>query len=1028
MPDPILQKDTEIQFPNFTVLKASAGSGKTYALTERFVQFLLSEEIPRSQLRNLLAITFSNNASKEMKERVLHWLKSLSLGDEKALAEFSRIVTLDRERMTKRAEEAIDEILSHYADLQIRTIDSFMTMVFKTSAIEFGYSPDFEILMNSSALMEYAFNLFLRNVKEGSAEGELLKRTIRIIQEHKQEGSSYLWDPSSNLLSEIKKIYRKLASSGEKPGSVDYSAEEQEVKAKVRESLERLERLITRSGLEKSGGSSYPKILSAVREERFTDLIGKGLKACPVNKPKRSEAGSQKVYDSICGEWARVGQWINQSIACHARSYFVPYLNLFHQFSASVESVKRQQGKVFIEDINNKLGEYLDASIVPDIYFRLGEILLHFLIDEFQDTSPIQWRNLSPLIENSLSQGGSLFVVGDTKQAIYGFRDADYTIMRDCESRNPFSPASHHVLELSINYRSLPKILEFNEKVFKAIAATHEKYREPAQRSGLNDYIQQPIREESPGYVEVQIYDRDDEDPSEKGRIQGLVEELTRRGYCNREIAILTGKNEDVVKITAWLNEKDIPFISYSSLDIRRRKITGEIISLLSFLDSPPDDLSFATFLLGDIFETAIVKVHGDSQRDRVHRFFLRNREKRPFYKAFQGEFIDLWERYFSSLFRSSGYLPLYDLVTEVFRVFRVFEFMAEEEAAFAKILEAIKGFEGRGCNNLRDFLEFAGEEKGEAKEWDIDVPKDVDSVRVMTVHKAKGLGFPVVIALLYGERNRGFDYLVHREGEEVCLLKMNKEIAESDPYYKNLYVEEALKERVNRLNNLYVEFTRAREELYVIGVKRKHDGFPFDLLPSIDTPQSPKPERRIEAAAVGEESVFLYHFMNPSPILEDSGKRMTSEEQWRGDFIHRILFYIDEAGDRMEDIFMKAFKRASEEMRTKYDAGEMKEAVIGMLRHQDMVEYFRKRAGRMTRNEQEITDSEGRLFRIDRLVIDEKNVAVIDYKTGKERSAERGYEAQMKNYMKILREIYPDRTIEGVLAYIDLREVKIVA
>ena len=162
----VLEKDIHIQFPHFTVLKASAGSGKTYALTERFVQFLLSEKIPHHHLRNILAITFSNNASKEMKERVLEWLKSLYFEDPKTVEELTRIVTMERTSLVERAGKVIDAILRHFPDFQVRTIDSFMATIFRSSAIDFGYAPDFEILMNSDPLLEYAFNLYLKEVKD----------------------------------------------------------------------------------------------------------------------------------------------------------------------------------------------------------------------------------------------------------------------------------------------------------------------------------------------------------------------------------------------------------------------------------------------------------------------------------------------------------------------------------------------------------------------------------------------------------------------------------------------------------------------------------------------------------------------------------------------------------------------------------------------------------------------------------------------------------------------------------------------
>src|ERR1700690_3931554 len=159
MTEPVLKKDTDIYFPHITVLKASAGSGKTHTLTKRYVQFILSGHILKNGLRNILAITFSNNAAREMKERVLSWLKSAYFDDPERMEELSQITSLDRERIRERAGLLVDEILDHYSDFQVRTIDSFMTTVFKSSAIDFGYNPDFEIVLNNNALMDYSFNI-----------------------------------------------------------------------------------------------------------------------------------------------------------------------------------------------------------------------------------------------------------------------------------------------------------------------------------------------------------------------------------------------------------------------------------------------------------------------------------------------------------------------------------------------------------------------------------------------------------------------------------------------------------------------------------------------------------------------------------------------------------------------------------------------------------------------------------------------------------------------------------------------------
>ncbi len=1023
---PVLQKDIEIHFPHFSVLKASAGSGKTHTLTEKFVQFILSEKIPHNKLRNILAMTFSNNASKEMKERILWWLKSAYFNDPEAVTELLKIISIDREKLIKKAGILIDEILDNYLDFQVRTIDSFMTTVFKASAIDLGYNPEFDILMSNDALMEYSFDLFLRNVRDGTEEARLFEEIISIIVEHKRGDASYLWDPSVALLAEIKKIYRKLASTGKKPKIEDFAEEMAEIKDHMKTTIETIKDLIVKSGIERRGNSSYVTIYPIIKDGRFFDLIGKGVKNPPVNKLKKGQASAQAAYDEIRVLWSKFGELLNEYTSFYVRTCYTPYLKIYEKFRDTIETIKKRMGKVFIDDVNWELAEYLDYEIVPDVYFRIGETIFHFLIDEFQDTSPIQWRNLFPLIENSLAQKGSAFVVGDTKQAIYGFRNADYTIMKTLESENPFPSAKHIVQELETNYRSLRKILDFNEKVFKDKVSVSDTYGEAGQRSGLTNYIQRAIEErKSLGYSEVIMLERNDDDPPEKQKIQELVAELNARGYKNVDIAILTQKNEDAVRTTTWLNEKNIPFISYSSLDIRKRRITGEIISLLNFLDSPTDDLSFATFLLGDIFTKTLARYSPTVGRENIKEFLFNYKEVPPLYKSFQKEFGELWGKYFSELFKSSGFFPLYDLISQIFSVFMVFEILEDEEASLVKILEVVKEFEDEGYNNLRDFLDFAGAgEEGESA-WNIDVPKNMDAVKVMTIHKAKGLGFPVVIVLLYEGWHRGFDHIMEEDKEGVCLLRITEKTSGSDQLFETLYREESIREMVNRLNSLYVGFTRPKEELYVIGVKGKKDGYPFDLLPAGDFPSSEKPER-IAAIAVEKPKDFIVrHDHRQIKFDIRSGDMINIEEKKRGEFIHKVFSFVEYINEEFVEKLFRIIKRVKEVTGDEYPEDEIKTTVTDLIRHKEISEYFMEMPGRKVRIEQEFTDGEGRLFRMDRVIIDTDKITVIDFKTGENTEAEEKYKNQMKTYTKILSEIYPGADIRGILAYVDLKEIR---
>jgi len=1025
----IITRDTDIHFPHFAVLKASAGSGKTYALTKRFVQFILSDKIPYNSLRNILAITFTNNTAKEMKDRILTWLKSIYFNRSEQVNELSHIVLLDRGKMIEKAANILEEILVNYSDFQVKTIDSFMTTVFKTSALDFGYNPDFDILLNKDHVINYAFDLFLRDVREGTEEAQLFEEIISIIIQNKKMDATYLWDPSTNLLEEIKRIYQQLSSTGKQPKVESFSREMNTIKDEIRSTIETIENLIKISGLDRRRNSSYMTILPLVREGRFIDLIGRGMNNPPVMKPKKNQIALRASYEQILHRWTELGQMISHFTYYHVCSYYTPYMKIYREFRNVIETLKKRQGKVFIEDINWNLAGYLDAEIVPDVYFRIGETVFHFLIDEFQDTSPIQWKNLFPLIENALSQKGSAFIVGDTKQAIYGFRNADYTIMKALEKQNPFPSAIHIVQELDTNYRSLENILTFNEKVFRDVVAGSEAYNEAGARSGLTDYVQHVWdQQRQRGYVEVTILEKDDENPPERQKIQDLIKELSTRGYAYKDIAILTQRNEDAVRTTSWLNEQDIPFVSYSSLDIRRRKITGEIIALLRFLTSPTDNLSFATFILGELFERILAHSSFGIKRERLHEFCLGSRSTPPFYKSFQKNFSELWETYFATLFKVSGYLPLYDLVTQLYAFFKIFEIFPDEEATLIKILEAVKDFEGAGYNNISDFLVFAEDAGTSETQWNMDIPKDMDAVKVMTIHKAKGLGFPVVIVLLYGECTRGFQYILQEDQNKVSLLRITRDTLTSNRTFEALYAEEMIRERVNKLNTLYVGFTRPREELYVIGVKGNHEWYPFPILSALDYPPSQKPDYTT-TEPVGSVAAFrICHHHNHFEFQQRSEDTLHMEERQRGEFVHRVLFFIEYVDEHFEEKLSEIITRVNNEMSTDYSGTDVTDTIINFLNKREIEEFFQKRPGRTILREQEFSDRKGNLFRLDRVILDNEKVTVIDYKTGHDRGSDDAYRAQMETYLKILREVYPGRPAEGIIAFVDIKELRSIA
>jgi ATP-dependent helicase/nuclease subunit A len=1036
MPD--LEQDTTLRLPRVTVLKASAGSGKTFRLTQRYVQFLLSSRIPKNELRNLMAITFSNNASGEMRKNVLAWLKLLCLKDPVRLREMAEVTSGGEERLSHRAGELLDTILTRFSDFQVRTIDSFMSSVFRASSIDFGFGPDFEVVLDAQPLVDYAWNLFLREARAGTGTAHLLDRTIETILDFKTSGGNFPWDPSVPLLEHVRKLEEKLSNMDETPVVEDPAPFMRDAERKIAEAFDAAERLVERSGLAPHGNSSFASRLAVVRAGRFSDLLAGSMKNGPVKKPPKGNTAGTEIYERIETAWHDAGAAVDAYAGAWARAFYQPFLSVHQALSASLEKVKRAHGTIFIGDIGRRLGDYLVDDVVPDVYFRIGERIWHYLVDEFQDTSPLQWRTLFPLVENSLAMEGSLFVVGDTKQAIYGFRQADYTIMRSLEAASPFPSAPRDVHELSTNWRSRPRVVSFAEEVFRKRAATDAKYAEAARRSGLDNW-HQAAREDGgagaggpavsgPGYVEVEILERDDENPPEREKLQSVMKDLQARGYGWGDIALLAQRNADVVRATSWLNDMSVPFISFSSLDVRTRAIAGEMLALLSFLDSPPDDLAFATFVLGTIFARTLRARPDAPEAEAVRDLLYESRSQRPLYKAFQRAFPGLWKACFAGLFRSAGYLPLYDLVSEACVHFDVFSLVGEEEATLAKLLDVVKEFEGSGANSLREFL-GAAEESGTdtAARWAVDVPRSAPSVNAMTIHKAKGLGFPVVVVLLYGESSHRFEYSVLSSGSRtgVRLVKVTQDLARRDPALRELYEQETMKADVDRLNRLYVALTRAKREMYVIGVKGQRDIFPFDLFP-VESFAPSREKGRPEAAAPAERTAEISHLARPVPVTFGGG-RLGRDERRRGELAHRMLELVRETGPGVPAQLRAAGERAAREARS--DPAEAQALVphlVRLLGVSEMTDCYTARPGRVMLNEQELCDSEGRLVRMDRIVMDPEQVTVIDFKTGAEDPGM--HEAQVRDYMKILAEVYPGRRIAALLAYVDLGIVRKVS
>jgi ATP-dependent exoDNAse (exonuclease V) beta subunit len=994
------------------VIPASAGSGKTYTLSHRYVQFLLSKKIEANGLRNILAITFTKLAAKEMKERILSVLKDAALKNESRLKELSLLVDLPPQEIAVRSERLIDDILRNYSDFNVRTIDSFLSTVFKASALELGYQPNIAIEFDQDALLEQAFRNYSQSLREGSDGMHVVDNLISLIESNDTTSPGFLWNPFSKIVREVREIQRQFGRFSSDPVIVDGAEKLADLKKRIVADAIKLNAMLDATSL---------PVYKYFRNDIQKIADGEVLEAASKKSKKyfntySDDAGAAQEIKKLFKVIKPLERNLQEYITIYAHTYYQPFVRAVSLVELSIRSVKKIEGTVVIDDINRTLARYLTGDVVPEVYLKLGERIAHFMIDEFQDTSPIQWRNLTPLIEEALSKRGSLFAVGDTKQSIYGFRGADWHIFRDLISQRYFPSAPAVVLPLTTNYRSAQVLVDVVKEIFsvRVAAAGFEAH---ATASGLYNFAQDvPVSERGKGYVDVRLIENSGTASNvQRDYILSSIRDCIERKYSYGDIAILTQTNADVVEISSWLNHEGIPFLSMSTLDIRKRKIIGEIIALLRFLDSPIDNLSFATFVTGRIFGTVVPQP--DSEKFRS--FFVRCRAEgtESYYRSFRSAYSREWETYFERLFTLVGYLPLYDLVSEVYKTFSLFDTCTSEESALIKLLECVKIFENSGSNSLKDFLSFSTDEG--ADYWSIQIPGTVHAVRIMTVHKAKGLGFPVVIVSLKEKRTHANSMITVETDRGVSVLRIGKNYGERNESLGSIYNDRSMEAVIDDLNKLYVALTRARKEMYVVALYKKKENLPVALLQEKSYGSKYiAAEKEIDKEK--PSAIVSRYRMKRTAMPVAKYERIGVHETRRGDMIHEILSRIDvTSSDVQSDI-----RTAVSGMRFGEEFEMEKEITIlaQCLETPSVQNYFRPVHGRTVLREQEIAASDGRLYRIDRLLVDASAVTVLDFKTGNDENHE-AYRDQVRRYMSLLKEIYPSGSVTGLLIYVDLRK-----
>lgn len=1026
------KKDWNMEFPHILVMSASAGSGKTYNLSKRYVAFLLTPDIPLSP-RNILAITFTNKAAGEMKHRIISRLKEIALGDSD---------------LKERAGEKLDELLDKYSDLKVQTIDSFLTSITMSSALELDLPPHFEIILDSSPALDFVLDGLLSlvnpalmnqgGVYQGSrGEGEGITRLfLNLLRELLRIDPEIGWDIKRIILKNINDLRRQEFLKGLVLRKVFSFRDIKNKRVSIEEAIKKLL---------KSGTLDFDRrFLKAankfIEDKQFQPWDSKMfLKEHVAQLCKKNSAPTpdhQRVWEGIRKEISGLTE-----ITAHCR--FSPFINLLTRIDSGMQSFKNRAQAIFIEDLNIQLRAFLRREgIVPEVYFRLGDRISHFLIDEFQDTSRLQWENLFPLIEETLSKAGSLFYVGDKKQAIYGFRGGESALFDEAKV-NFASIQEENIEEVfpEINYRSRENIVSFVNEVFCVgnLASWAKTCRIDDESPDLSllletyAHVHQIARQDEEargGLVRVEGVPANEpmareELEAEVGRrLIDLIQHDIMPRFSPRDIAVLVRTNAEASWVTGIMTGVDIPVASEKTLDISSNSLVQELVGFLAFLDSPIDDLSFACFIGGDIFLEAT-----GLTPETISSFLLERRgARRPLYTLFRDRFPEVWRECLEEYFNMVGFLPAYDLASRILKKYSVFQNFPDDEGFFCQFLEVLSRSESERGNSLKGFLDLWYGPQEKKEDFQVVLPEYTDAVKVLTIHKAKGLGFPIVICPLAYINNAPISEVYEKEADHCVPYRVNKKYIGVSSKLEKLYKEKFSAQLIDELNAFYVAVTRAKDELYIFlpNYKSMVGKLPVPVLsdtlagagepileigsPLLRSARAPERKQRHVHLPLTNEWQDKLH--RPSVSVGELADVRRKKAQARGTLIHDLLAGIEKLPERWPEELAKLLGSLSEDQKE----------IVPLVRHLFAKEEFRKwfvlPDDVQVFCEKEIVASDGSLHRADRVLLSSEKVVVIEFKSGEPRSEE--HRKQLGAYLKLLAGIYPDKRIEGWLVYID--------
>ena len=1039
-----------MQRPSFSIYDASAGSGKTYALVKEYLKIILVAK-KNDAYRNILAITFTNKAVHEMKSRIVGSLSEFAKDEpsQKAqdlMQDLAKETELSIIQIKTKSQQIIKHIIHNYAAFDISTIDKFTHKVIRAFAHDLGLPMTFEVTLDTENLLIEAVDAIIAQAGEDET---LTKLLIDFTMEKTDDDKS--WDISREIL-ETGRLVLNENNRNEISHFQDKSiAEFVEIKNKLTEACKVLEKentafaesallLIDKNGIDiKSfSGAYFPKHLQSIQEGKFNPKNKTYHEPEDIKINKTAKDGT--LIENIIPELLQILDIVYKNF--EKRDFYKAFLknitplSLLNTVSNELAKIQEEQNVLSISEFNAIIHREIQNQPAPFIYERLGERYRHFFIDEFQDTSEMQWQNLIPLIDNATSseidgEKGTLMIVGDPKQSIYRWRGGKAEqFIELSKNHNPFNNPEKVLEHLDKNYRSYSQIIEFNNDFFQLLSNEflHEDYKDLYE-----NHSHQKSNHKTGGYVNIsfipQIEQSEDEEVLDKTELYLLatlntILQVQKQGFEYKDIVILTRKRSHGIAVANYLTEQGIPLLSSETLMIQNATEVRFIIHLLKYLRNSSDSEAKAHFL-----HYAASNIQNILP---IHDFIAQGMDKKN-----ELEFENWLTNFDISLsFEDIRKKSLYESVELIVSKFL---YSQNGNAYVQYFLDIVLERDVRNQAGISDFLNYWDKN---AEKFSIPSPEGNNAVRIMTIHKSKGLEFPVVIMPFAEEdysRSPKDKLWIIADVEDFGLSKVlvdnSAAVVGFGEQAKLVYDQKSQEELLDNVNVLYVALTRAEEQLYIISqyLKPKKDGdYPSNMASFFI--------KYLVNKQVFEEDKFEYEFGNQiklslekkhldttktiplvREILNPKSIKIAQRESlmWGthqqeaieyGNVVHEILSFIKTKAD-VDLAILKALESGLIIVNQKELVHKTIQEIVN---HAELSVCFND--GNEVLNEQTIIQKQGKTIKPDRMVLTkDKEVYLLDYKTGLHNPK---YQLQLEIYQNAI-ELMGYKVVKKSLVYI---------